>query len=381
MSTRVILVRHGQSTYNAEKRYQGCCDESVLTEHGLLTAVQTGMLLKATEISAVYSSPLQRTQQTANAILNCLESGLELNCHAALKEIAMPAWEGLPFKYVRQYFAEDYQCWKERPHEFQMSLAQIENQTAKNGSVATLTKTAQNSAGSCFPVLDLYAQAQQFWKEILPRHRDETILVVSHGGTIRALIGTAIGMGSPSFHALQQSNCGVSVLNFPQGLQQPAQLEAMNVTQHVGEPLPKLKEGKLGLRLLLVSAEDHDRVDQLVHLLQPVKLDFCLSCDSSDLAEELLDRHSESAVHLRIAHSNFLETWHQTLKASPVRSDSLTTGLVIADPDMICRAISLTLNVPANSPVLCLKQGTLQTLHYPINHRPVLQTMNLSGTL
>jgi probable phosphoglycerate mutase len=374
MVTRVILVRHGQSTYNEEKRYQGCCDESVLTARGLEMATQTGALLKESKIQAVYSSPLQRTQQSAIAILSHLESGLELNCHDNLKEISMQAWEGLTFKHVRQHLATEYQCWKERPHEFQMPV--MTDDSAQSSSVATLTESY------CFPVLELYAQAQQFWQEVLPRHLDQTILIVSHGGTIRALMGTAIGMSCESFHTLQQSNCGVSVLEFPQGLQQPAKLKAMNVTHHLGESLPKLKEGKLGLRLILASAHDQDHLDHLMPLLNPIKLDLCLNCDSGDsLAQFVLKQHPESAVHLRTTQRNFFETWHQTLQANSGRTESLTTALAIAQPETIRRVLAQTLDIPAHASIFHLKPGTISILHYPVQHRPVLQALNFSDQL
>lgn len=335
MATRVILVRHGQSTYNAEKRYQGCCDESVLTEAGFVMAQQTRDLLKRTKIHAVYSSPLQRTKQTAIAILQ--DSARELTCHDHLKEVALPAWEGLSFQHVRQHLAEDYQSWKERPHEFQMQFAEAEN------SVATLTQ-------SRFPVLELYVQAQQFWKEIILRHRDETILIVSHGGTIRALIGTAIGMGCQAFHTLQQSNCGVSILEFPQGLEKPATLQAMNRTQHLGETLPKLKEGKLGLRLLLI--QDSAPIRHLAKFLKSIHLEFCVSCDRIDqLTQEL--------------------TWQMD-------AESLTTGIAILTPNLIRQLLANTLEIPTNSSVLDLEPETMSILHYPINHRPVLQAFNFT---
>ncbi|MGG6269336.1 histidine phosphatase family protein [Leptolyngbya sp. AN03gr2] len=373
MKTKVILVRHGQSTYNAEKRYQGCCDDSVLTEAGFSMASQTGALLKNTKIDAVYCSPLKRTQQSAIAILEQLESGLELNCHERLKEIVMPAWEGLPFKYVRQHLAEDYECWKERPHEFQMPHV-----LESTGSLATLTKAETQ----CFPVLDLYTQAEQFWEEILPKHSGETILIVSHGGTIRALIGTAIDSDSRSFHALQQSNCGVSVLEFSQDLHHPAQLALANSTQHLGESLPKLKAGKLGLRLLLVSDQDQNDVEQLAALIQSIQLDLCLTCDRNDLlARSLFSHRPEPVIHLRTAQSNFFEIWHRALQASSAQSASLTTGIAIASPDVIRRVLSQTLDISANPSALCLKPGAISILHYPVNHRPVLQSLNFSQSI
>jgi probable phosphoglycerate mutase len=67
--TRVILVRHGESTYNALGLYQGSSDESVLTEAGCHTARQTGAFLRGLAIDAIYTSSLQRAQETAREML------------------------------------------------------------------------------------------------------------------------------------------------------------------------------------------------------------------------------------------------------------------------------------------------------------------------
>lgn len=56
--TRVILLRHGQSTYNALGLYQGSSDESVLTEVGRSDARKTGNFLKGLAFDAIYSSSL-----------------------------------------------------------------------------------------------------------------------------------------------------------------------------------------------------------------------------------------------------------------------------------------------------------------------------------
>lgn len=74
MSTRVILVRHGQSTYNIERRIQGRLDVSILTDIGINTARQVGEALKGLKFDAIYTSPLQRAKQTAEIIHSCLNS-------------------------------------------------------------------------------------------------------------------------------------------------------------------------------------------------------------------------------------------------------------------------------------------------------------------
>ena len=63
MATRVIIVRHGQSTYNAQKIIQGRCDKSVLTDKGVADARQVGQTLKQVKLDAFYCSPLQRAKK------------------------------------------------------------------------------------------------------------------------------------------------------------------------------------------------------------------------------------------------------------------------------------------------------------------------------
>ena len=120
--TRVILVRHGRSTYNEQQRYQGCCDESVLTEKGKQQAFETGIALKNINFDAIYVSPLQRTQETAGEILRANKSNPKLYLNSNLKEVDLSIWEGLQYKYVCQEFAAEYRIWEETPHEFTIEI-------------------------------------------------------------------------------------------------------------------------------------------------------------------------------------------------------------------------------------------------------------------
>ena len=71
--TRVIIVRHGQSTYNTERRIQGRSDASQLTQKGRDDASKVGKALSNISFNAIYSSPLQRAKLTADII--CSDSG------------------------------------------------------------------------------------------------------------------------------------------------------------------------------------------------------------------------------------------------------------------------------------------------------------------
>ena len=231
MATRVIIVRHGQSTYNAQKKIQGRCDESVLTETGIADAKQLGKTLREMEIDAFYCSPLQRAKQTATIIHSCLTNPPTLQPTNELMEIDLPLWEKLAKQEVREKCAEDYRQWKEQPHEFKMILA---------------------GGKEHYPVLSLYQQAQQFWQNAISQNQGKTILIVAHNGINRCLIMTAIGVSCDRYHSIQQSNCCINILNFTGGYSDSVQLESLNQTSHLNIPIPPTRPPHSGPRLLLV---------------------------------------------------------------------------------------------------------------------------------
>ena len=370
--TRVILVRHGQSTYNEQKRYQGCCDESILTQQGKQQAFETGIALNKINFDAIYVSPLQRTQETAREILqvNQYNKKLKLHLNSNLKEVDLPSWQGLHYKYVREEFAEEYQIWEESPQDFT-----IEN-TESKGQTLIRTKTK--------PVLQLYEKARRFWQEILPLHQGKTILIVSHGGTIRALIGAATGIQPQNYHSIQQSNSGISILNFESTASKPfAKIEAINQTQHLGEILPKLKNGKYGLRLLLLAIPSHKikaDIEKTAQFLNNVELDFCISnsnVNAQSVTESILKSQLNAPVNLQVSRDNFLEIWHQTISNSSRNKNALSTGLVVAEEKTISTSLSQILGVES-SENLQLQPGKISIIFYPISQsKPVLQAMNI----
>lgn len=351
--TRVILVRHGRSTFNEQGRYQGASDEAVLTAQGLKDSFQTGLALRHLSFSALYTSPLQRTHQTAEQILTALNSDrpIPVTTHPDLKEIDLPQWAGRPYTEVRQTLAEDYRCWIEQPEAFVM--------------------------GESRPVQDLYDQARRFWQQILPRHQGQTILVVSHGGTIRALLNTAQGIDCRYFHSLQQSNCGISQLSFQAG---QVELETMNDTRHLGETLPKLKAGKQGVRLLLIS--DHAQSLPMVQTqLDGVEIDFSVSHGemAQRLTPQLLTRHPRT-VQLQSDHTDLSHLWLRALNRrqhSQPSDRSLTTGLVVAKPHVLLDMLSHVTGVTPNR--LTLAPSGINVIHYAQTQTlPILQGLNFA---
>jgi len=405
MGTRVVLLRHGQSTYNALGLYQGCCDESVLTEAGCQTARQTGVLLSGIKFDAVYTSPLKRAQETTRQALAAMQFGVDpqqIHVVPLLREADLHAWQGLPFEMVREHFAADYRCWKQAPHQFAMEVVQ------------------SGVKRPFYPALDLYARLQQFWKEVLPHHRNQTLLVVAHGGTNRAAIATALGISPARYHTIQQSNCALSILHFPTGELSSARLEAVNLIRHAEKALPQPKEGGHGLRLLLIPTQvsQPEQTRQLTSLLQTVPIQFSLSnsCNDRDSPKgdlrqraqqtlnTILQFHPET-VQLQVLRQDFPEIWQQALVQtkrydpldsfgnwsgslppggfhSSSRTGLLTTGLVMARPNAIASFLEQTIGLAKGQNWrLQIQPGALSVIHYPgPPHPPILQAMNVPGT-
>lgn len=302
MTTRVILVRHGESSYNVEKRAQGHCDLSTLTEKGEKMAAQVATALKDLKFDAVYSSPLQRAKRTAEIILDGLDNPPALQTTDDLKEINILLWEGMLFTEVEEKYPEMYAHWHSEPHKVKMTLP--------DGSELA-------------PVLDLYEQAERFWRSTLSQHQNQTILIVAHSGINRALINTAIGLEPADYQRFHISNCGISVLNFSGDFGDQVQIESMNVTSHLGETIPKPRPNQKGARLLLVRhgetewnrrgqfqgqidvpLNDNGRVQasQAAEFLKSVQIDSAVSSSMSrpkETAEIILKYHPEIELKLR----------------------------------------------------------------------------------
>jgi probable phosphoglycerate mutase len=432
----VIIVRHGQSSYNALKMIQGRCDESVLTEDGAADAQKVGAALSSLNFDAVYSSPLQRARQTAEVILSYLEGSPELLAVSNLMEIDLPLWEKLRKQEVQEKFADDYLCWKERPHELCMVIP-----------------TAEGSKKH-FPVLALYEQAKQFWQEVLPRHQGGTILIVAHNGINRCLLCSALGISPAHYHSIQQSNCCINVLNFAGGWGEPVQLESLNQTSHLGDALPIPREGHRGLRLLLVRhgetewnrvsrfqggidvpLNDNGRAqaEQAAEFLKNVPIDFAVSSPMlrpKETAEIALKYHPNVKLELqeqlkeinhglwegqleseiRQAYPDLLRQWQASpetvqmpqgenlqqvwdraiacwdgmIQSTELSSTELKTGLVVAH-DAINKVILCHILGLGPEAFWCIKQGNgaVTVIDYPhgLKKAPILQAMNITTHL
>lgn len=438
LATRVILVRHGETSFNVEGRAQGHLDQSFLTEKGLIDAHQVGVALTGIPIDAIYVSPLKRARQTADAILETLASRNgslpQPQVLNTLIEVSLPLWEGMLFDEVKVKFPQGYHDWHHQPHKLRMVIPGSEDPQP------------------FFPVLALYDQAQHLWQEILPQHPDQTLVLIGHSGINRALISTALGLTPERYHTLQQANCNITVLNFPDGTLHTAQLESHNLTAHIGMTLPKPRSGYHALRLILVRHGETDwnrqgrfqgQIDvplnltgqhqgqQAAEFLQAIEIDFAISSPMKrplETAELILKHHPNVPLTLEdnfreISHGSWegcleseiesaypgeLDRWHRTPaevqmpegenlqqvwdRATAAWDQMVTTaladskdcsvGLVVAH-DAINKVILCHVTGLGPEHIWNFKQGNgaVSVIDYSSDGTPILQSMNITTHL
>ncbi|MFF8501940.1 histidine phosphatase family protein [Streptomyces anulatus] len=181
---RIVLWRHGQTAWNLERRFQGSTDIE-LTEAGVGQARRAARLLASLRPDAIVASDLRRAAATA-AELSAV-SGLTVAHDAALRETYAGAWQGLTHQEIVERFGDQYAAWKR-------------GEPVRRGGGELETEVADRAA----PVVLEHA-------EKLPENG--TLVVVSHGGTIRTTIGRLLGLEAHHWEGLGGlSNCCWSVL-------------------------------------------------------------------------------------------------------------------------------------------------------------------------
>jgi len=241
VSLRIVLVRHGLSSFNLEHRIQGRDDLSELTEAGADQARRAGQALADVPFCAAYTSPLRRAAATAAALLESHGQPLEAQLRDDLLEIDLEPWSGLNRDELRERFPLEEATWRQAPH--QLELLRTDGSRYR-------------------PLGELMDQAGEFRRFLLSQHApalsgaDATVLVVAHNAILRCLILTLLGRGAEGFRRLRVDNGSMSVLNLSDG---PAgittQVESLNGIAHLGSPLPSAAGGT---RLLLVRHGETD---------------------------------------------------------------------------------------------------------------------------
>ncbi|KAL1361451.1 hypothetical protein HN51_009826 [Arachis hypogaea] len=215
VAKRVVLVRHGQSTWNAEGRIQGSSNFSVLTKKGESQAETSRQMLIDDNFDACFASPLERSKRTAEIIWGGRKEPIIPEYE--LREIDLYSFQGLLKNEGKERYGSAYRQWQ--------------------------LDAANFIIDGHYPVRELWERARNCWTKILA-HDSRSVLVVAHNAVNQALVATAIGLGVEYFRCLLQSNCGVSVLDFiprPEGGSPDICLDRLNQTP--GSPVAGGKSG------------------------------------------------------------------------------------------------------------------------------------------
>ena len=178
MPTTILLVRHGETDWNRESRFQGHAD-TTLNDVGRRQAAALARALESEGFSAVYSSPLERAAETARIIASKL--GLEVRLDESLMEVDVGSWSGLTRGEIETRYADGFARWREYGHGWD------DGETYEELGVRVL-------AGL---------------RRIAESHPERHVLAVTHGGPIRSALAAAdsVPFGSARRSIAVLENC------------------------------------------------------------------------------------------------------------------------------------------------------------------------------
>lgn len=153
--THLLLIRHGETDWNVQGRWQGQADVP-LNQRGRQQAINIAQTLRYIDIHAIYSSDLQRAWHTARELARVKELPIQLDTR--LREIHQGEWQGLLIDEIISKYAQEFRQRRDNPL-----------QVAPPGGETTL---------------HVQERVLSVLNNILMKHPDETVAIVSHGFVI-----------------------------------------------------------------------------------------------------------------------------------------------------------------------------------------------------
>jgi broad specificity phosphatase PhoE len=180
--TRLCLIRHGRSVWNAQGRIQGCADPP-LDEVGQAQARRLAERLREEAVVALYTSPLQRSRETAEIIGQALD--LPVVTDDRLKEYDVGDLTGLTWQQVEEQHPDVAQRWAQAQDS--LEIPGEEGPAPFRARIATA------------------------FNDILSQHEDGPIGVVGHGGTLGVYLNHLIGLPT-RFSPFRFSNGSLTIV-------------------------------------------------------------------------------------------------------------------------------------------------------------------------
>ena len=162
---RLLLIRHGETDWNAASRFQGQ-DDVPLNPRGRRQAAVLAERLVGERIHALYASDLQRAWETAQPI--AAGAGLAATLEPHWREISFGDWEGLTYRDIEQRDLDALRAWQADPSRFPPPRGE------------TLTQVVN--------------RVREAYGDLLTRHAGHTVALVAHGGPLRLLLCLALGL-------------------------------------------------------------------------------------------------------------------------------------------------------------------------------------------
>ena len=202
--TKVVFIRHGQTEWNVNGRYQGQSDVP-LSPAGEEQARLLAANFPVEHIVAVYASNLQRAMFTAQAVAD--RFGLPVQAESAFREFCFGDWEGLTYQEITSQWADAMTNFMNHP-----DIMTIPN-------------------GETFP--EVQARALKRLYEILDRHEGQTIVITAHGAVLRTILTAALHMPLQYLWSIRQFNTAVNIVRYDK--EGSPTVELLNGNAHLGE--------------------------------------------------------------------------------------------------------------------------------------------------
>lgn len=185
MKTTLLLVRHGETEWNKLGKFQGCTDIE-LSENGINQAKNLKARLNG-DFDYIYSSPLKRAYKTAMVVSEDTNKNVEIL--EDIREINFGSWEGLTIHQIAEKYPEIFKTWR----------TDKEEASFVGGDAST--RNAVNRALRCV-------------MEIIKKHRGEKIVIVAHGGIIKATLIGLFNWDMSMYHKIALGNTSINTITF-----------------------------------------------------------------------------------------------------------------------------------------------------------------------
>ena len=199
--SKIILVRHGRTAWHAEGRYAGTTDVP-LDEVGIQQADRVADRLKSAKIDVVFSSPLSRCLELAGKVAD--SHGLEVVVDDRLRELDLGRWDGEMLEDIVKRDGEILKRWTKDP--------------------TSVTIPGGES------LMAVQERSMDWLNEASARYGDGLLLASSHGGPIRAIVTSVIGLPLSNLFRLTVDLASISILNC---MGKFSNLETMNERSHL----------------------------------------------------------------------------------------------------------------------------------------------------